>query len=181
MPAITSSMPTFVVWNIDGWLHGLCDVAVHTAFTLTVYAVAFSRPVRVLLGVPLTSCSVVLPAPLTSTTPSIFGYEDLLCLNFSTQAGDVVSVLNGLTDVYLCGKVILDNGDEITVDEDAARMHNVSYSQYKYYFYPRSYFKVPEDRTIKNMYFWFRNADGSKVENANGALFAKPAKGTPLK
>lgn len=119
--------------------------------------------------------------PLTSTTPSIFGYEDLLCLSFSTQAGDVVSVLNGLTDVYLCGKVILDNGDEITVDEDAARMHNVSYSQYKYYFYPRSYFKVPEDRTIMNMYFWFRNADGSKVENANGALFAKPAKGTPLK
>jgi hypothetical protein len=31
------------------------------------------------------------------------------------------------------------------------------------------------------MYFWFRNADGSKVENANGARFAKPAKGTPLK
>ncbi len=118
--------------------------------------------------------------PLTSMTPSIFSYEDIVCVNFSSVAGDVVSPLNGQTDVYLCGKVILDDGQECIVDESAQRMHNVSYSQYKLYIYPRAYFSVPEDRSIKNMYFWFRNSDGSKVEDADGALFAKPAKGTPI-
>ncbi len=118
--------------------------------------------------------------PLTSMTPSVFSYEDIVCVNFSSKAGDVESVLNGLTDVYLCGKVVLDNGDELTVDEGAPRMTNVSGYQYKQYIYPRAFFKVPDQRTIKNMYFWFRNADGSKVEDADGALFSKPAKGTPL-
>lgn len=118
--------------------------------------------------------------PLVSTTPSLFSYEDLLCVNFSSRAGDIVSILNGQTDVYLCGKVLLDNGEELTVDEEAVRMHNVSYSLYKHYIYPRAYFKVPQDRTIQNMYLWFRNADGTKVEDADGALFVRPAKGTPL-
>ena len=120
--------------------------------------------------------------PLTSTTPSIFGYDDLVAINFASKAGDVTSVLNGLTDVYLCGKVTLDDGSEISVDkaEWANRMHNVNYSEYQLYIYPKAFFEVPDGKKITNMYVWFRNSSGSKVDNADGALYPKPAKGTPL-
>ena len=120
---------------------------------------------------------------LVSITPLKFTFEDIMGVSFMSQVTGVKTALIGETAVYLKGKVVLNDGTELTAEEatDDSRMTRAAEYQYVKYIYPRQFFNVPADKTIKNMFFWFENADGTKLENAGGNLYEQYETGTPLK
>lgn len=120
---------------------------------------------------------------LVSTTPIKMSYEDVFAINFVSKLGDTVTDLAGETDVYLMGKVVLGDGTEVLVDkrhDESNRMSRTGEYEYMKYIYPREFFGVLEDDTMTEMYFWFENADGTKVENALDNLYAVLQTGTLL-
>ena len=81
------------------------------------------------------------------------------------------------------GKVVLGDGTEVLVDkrhDESNRMSRTGEYDYMKYIYPREFFGVLEDDTMTEMYFWFENADGTKVENALDNLYAVLQTGTLL-
>lgn len=120
---------------------------------------------------------------LVTITPLKFTFEDIMGVSFMSKVTGVNTSLVGETDIYLMGKVVLNDGTELTVEEATAdtKLTRAAENSYLKYIYPRQYFNVPANKTIKNMFFWFENADGSKVENAAGNLYEQYETGTPLK
>ena len=120
---------------------------------------------------------------LVNVTPLKYTYEDIMGIDFQSAVVGMETVLLGETDVYMMGKVILDDGTERTVSEatNDNRMKMTGETSYQKYIYPRQFFNVPASNKIVKMYFWFQNADGTKVEDAEGVLYEKSETGTPLK
>ena len=119
---------------------------------------------------------------LVNVTPLKYTYEDIMGIDFQSAVEGMETALLGETDVYMMGKVILDDGTELSVTEAGAqnRMKMTGETSYLKYIYPRQFFNVPASKKIAKMYFWFQNADGTKVENAGGTLYEKSETGTPL-
>ncbi len=120
---------------------------------------------------------------LVNVTPLKYTYEDIMGIDFQSAVTGVETALKGETEVYMMGKVVLDDGSEIVVNEATAKnkMQVTGETSYLKYIYPRQFFNVPASNKITKMYFWFQNADGTKVEDGNGALYEKMETGTPLK
>lgn len=120
---------------------------------------------------------------LVTITPVKYTFEDVFCVNFLSQVEGVNTPLVNVTDVHLQGKVVLNDGTELAVDKIAAdnRMTRASESEYRKYIYPRQFFNVPAGMNIKQVFFWFVSADGTKVENAGGSFYEQFESGTPLK
>ena len=120
---------------------------------------------------------------LVNVTPLKYTFEDIMGIDFQSSVEGVETALVGETEVYMMGKVVLDDGTELTVDKaDASnRMKMTSETSYLKYMYPRQFFNVPDSKKIVKMYFWFENADGTKVEDGDGVLYEKSETGTPLK
>lgn len=120
---------------------------------------------------------------LMTTTPVKMSYEDVFCINFVSMLDGTATAVAGETDVYLMGKVILEDGTEILVDkkhDETNRMSRTAEYEYMKYIYPRQFFGVLEGDTMVEMYFWFENIDGTKVEDAAGNLYAVAQTGTLL-
>lgn len=120
---------------------------------------------------------------LVNVTPLKYTFEDIMGIDFQSAVTGVETALVGETDVYMMGKVILDDGSELVVNEATAnnRMKMTGETSYLKYIYPRQFFNVPASKKIAKMYFWFQNADGTKVEDGDGVLYEKSETGTPLK
>lgn len=120
---------------------------------------------------------------LVSITPVKYTFNDIMGVSFMSQLLGVNTPLMNETEVYLMGKVVLTDGTELVVDKVSADnlMSRVNEYEYLKYIYPRQYFNVPAKKNIKQMFFWFQNADGSKVENAGDSLYEQYETGTPLK
>lgn len=120
---------------------------------------------------------------LVNITPLKYTFEDIMGVDFQSAVTGVETALKGETEVYMMGKVVLDDGTELVVDQATAKnkMQITGETSYLKYIYPRQFFNVPASNKIAKMYFWFQNADGSKVENAGGVLYEKMETGTPLK
>lgn len=118
--------------------------------------------------------------PLVSLSPMTFSYEDILHVSFSSSISGVNTALKGEGQVYLKGKVVLDNGQELTFDKvsEDNLMYRNSDNGYDIYIYPRSFFNVPTGRKMTDMYFWFTNADGTEIEDNDGKLFEQIQNGT---
>lgn len=120
---------------------------------------------------------------LVSTVPVKMSFEDVFCVNFVSKLGNTVTALADETDVYLMGKVVLEDGTEVLVDkrhDESNRMSRSSEYEYMKYIYPRQFFGVLEGDTIAEMYLWFENVDGTKIEDALGNLYAILQTGTLL-
>ena len=120
---------------------------------------------------------------LVNVTPLKYTFEDIMGIDFQSSVTGVETALKGETDVYMMGKVVLDDGTELSVTEATAenRMKMTGETSYLKYIYPRQFFNVPASNKIAKMYFWFENADGTKVEDGDGVLYEKTETGTPLK
>lgn len=120
---------------------------------------------------------------LVTLTPLKFTFEDIMGVDFMSKLTGVNTALAGETDVYLLGKVILNDGSELAVSSPSAdnRMTRAAENLYKKYIYPRQFFNVPASKKISKMFFWFSNADGTKIEDASGNLYEQYETGTPLK
>lgn len=120
---------------------------------------------------------------LVNVTPLKYTFEDIMGIDFQSAVTGVETALKGETDVYMMGKVVLDDGTELSVTEATAenRMKMTGETSYLKYIYPRQFFNVPASKKIAKMYFWFQNADGSKVEDGDGVLYEKTETGTPIK
>jgi len=115
-------------------------------------------------------------------TPQKMSYEDIIGVDFRTKISYMSTPLENETDVYLMGKVVLDDGTELVYSEtgEENRMLHIEGPLFKKYIYPRKFFNVPADKEMTNMFFWFSNADGSKIEDNGGKLYEQPQTGTPL-
>ena len=120
---------------------------------------------------------------LVNVTPLKYTFEDIMGVDFQSSVEGMDTALKGETEVYMMGKVVLDDGTELVVNEAGAKnkMQVTGETSYLKYIYPRQFFNVPASNKIAKMYFWFQNADGSKVEDAGGVLYEKMETGTPLK
>lgn len=120
---------------------------------------------------------------LVTITPLKFTFEDIMGVDFMSAVTGVETELINENDVHLMGKVVLDDGTEILINEVSAdnRMTRASEYQYKKYIYPRQFFNVPKDRSISNMYLWFVSADGTKAAGSEEAPYEQYETGTPLK
>ena len=120
---------------------------------------------------------------LVNVTPLKYTFEDIMGIDFQSSVAGVETALVGETDVYMMGKVVLDDGSELSVTEATSnnRMKMTGETSYLKYIYPRQFFGVPASKKIAKMYFWFQNADGTKVEDGDGVLYEKTETGTPLK
>lgn len=120
---------------------------------------------------------------LVNVTPLKYTFEDIMGIDFQSAVEGMDTELKGESEVYMMGKVVLDDGTEIVVDQATAKnkMQVTGETSYLKYIYPRQFFNVPASNKIAKMYFWFENADGTKVEDAGGSLYEKMETGTPLK
>lgn len=109
----------------------------------------------------------------TSTTPQTFRYGDIVSIEFASEADGIPTDLKGEEKVYLCGTATLNDGSKVSVEgaSDANLMVKTGELTYMKYIYPKQFFKVPAGKEIEDLWVSFRNADGSKVANGDGAGF----------
>ncbi len=104
---------------------------------------------------------------LISTTPTVFGFGDIFAINF-----DAGSTFSEDDNVYLCGKAVLSDGTEKTMEEKVSKalMEKTGTSTYRRYIYPKDFFSLGQGEEISELYVWFSNEDGSKIskEGENG-------------
>ena len=94
-----------------------------------------------------------------STVPSTFRYGDIFSIVFDASETE----LKGASNVVLCGKAILSNGETSTlenVSEDRI-MDNLGDNSFRKYIYPKQLFSVPTNVEIEKMYVWFISNDGT--------------------
>lgn len=96
-----------------------------------------------------------------TTTPSVFRYGDIFAVNF----GSAESSLSAESKIYLCGKVVLEDGTTKTVEtpSEATLMLSQGDKNFQKYIYPRHFFGLPNDAKIEAVYVWFVNSDKSIV------------------
>lgn len=97
--------------------------------------------------------------PSVSTVPSTLRYGDIFSIVFDASETE----LKGASNVVLCGKAILSNGETSTlenVSEDRI-MDNLGDNSFRKYIYPKQLFSVPTNVEIEKMYVWFISNDGT--------------------
>ena len=104
--------------------------------------------------------------PLTSTVPSAFRYGDFFSVVFSSKVADYATPLDGEAEVFMCGTAILADGTKVELDrkDDFTCMRRTGGHTYQKYIFPTHYFGLPKGTKITDLYFYFTNKDGSKVE-----------------
>ena len=128
------------------------------------------RPTESLVQKPLTIENYVAPAvPTFSTVPSVFRYGDIIGVEFS----GLNTELESETDVYLCGKVLYNGGEQVEIATCTATnkmtpfvrtlYDGTSYDMLEKYIYPKQFFSLPDDAVIEAIYVWFSSDDGTKV------------------
>jgi len=102
---------------------------------------------------------------LTSTTPASYGFGDIFAINFEAVAGSVETELKGEDKVYLNGKAVLVDGNSSVVDAvgEKTLMERIGDTRYQKYIYPREFFNLPEGAEVKEIHFYFTNADKSVI------------------
>lgn len=106
---------------------------------------------------------------MVSTVPVEFRFGDFFQVNFSTDLEGAESVLKGEDKVYLCGKAILSDGTEVTVDKPVAKnLMAKNGGMYSKYILPAMFFNIDYSKKISKMFVWFTNADGSVTDYCMG-------------
>ena len=104
--------------------------------------------------------------PLTSTVPSAFRYGDFFSVVFASKVGDHSTSLDGEAEVFMCGTAVLEDGTKVELDrkDDSTCMRRTGQHTYQKYIFPTHYFGLPKGTKITDLYLYFTNRDGSKVE-----------------
>ena len=120
--------------------------------------------------------------PLSSVTPLKYTFEDIFSVNFTSKAGETVTDLYGVSDVYLQASCTLASGKTVSVTEksDKTLMKQSSDVDYYKYIYPREFFGVGSSDKIESISVWFSDKSGSKKEDKSGYLYLLSETGTPL-
>lgn len=149
------------------------------------------RPTESLVQKPLTIEHYVAPSvPTFATVPSVFRYGDIIGFEFS----GLNTALEGEKEVYLCGKVVYNDGEsvEVATCTNANKMtpfvrtllDGSSYDMLEKYIYPKHFFNLPDDAVIEAIYVWFSSADGSKLVkdavNGDEPFFVEQVEGSVL-
>ncbi len=103
---------------------------------------------------------------LISTTPASYGWGDIFAINFETVAGAVETELKDADKVYMCGKVVFNNGsDSIMVDVTNTKtlMEKTGDTSWQKYIYPKEFFGLPDGAVIDAVWLYFTNQDKSII------------------
>lgn len=104
--------------------------------------------------------------PLTSTVPSAYRYGDFFSVIFSSQVDGYTTAVDGEAEVFMCGTAVLADGTQVKLDrkDDFTCMRRTGGHTHQKYIFPTHYFGLPKGTKITDLYFYFTNKDGSKVE-----------------
>ncbi len=107
--------------------------------------------------------------PLTSTVPSAYRYGDFFSVIFSSKVDGYTTPVDGEAEVFMCGTAVLADGTKVTLDrkDDFTCMRRTGRHTYQKYIFPTHYFGLPKGTTITDLYLYFTNKDGSKVEKGD--------------
>ena len=104
--------------------------------------------------------------PLTTTIPSQYRYGDFFSVVFTSSIGGYATSLDGEAEVFMCGTAVLADGSKVTLDkkDNSTCMRRTGLHSYQKYIFPTHYFGLPKGAQITDLYLYFTNKDGSKVE-----------------
>lgn len=103
---------------------------------------------------------------MVKTVPEEFRFGDFFCVNLMTDVEKAESVLDGVDEVYLCGKAVFADGSEKVVEGPIAKnlMEKKNDHFYSKYILPCMFFDAPYDQKITGLYMWFTDKTGTIVE-----------------
>lgn len=103
---------------------------------------------------------------MVSTIPTEFRFGDFFCVNLMTNLEGAESALDGVDEVYLCGKAVFADGSEKVVEGPIAKnlMEKKNDHFYSKYILPCMFFDAPYDQKITGLYVWFTDKTGTIVE-----------------
>lgn len=111
-------------------------------------------------------------AILFKTTPSVFGFGDVLSARFDVAGEDYETLAGG--DVYVYMKAVLVGGGEKVVAK--TRMQNLDGGTvWQKYFYPPTFFDLGAGEEIEDIRIHFTNDSGSVVVDNEGTDFVARA------
>lgn len=96
--------------------------------------------------------------------------NDIITLNFDSKVSD--NALTNTADVYLCATGITTSGERINVCSQNAqtKMNVVGVGRYRKDIWPRQFFSLKPDQSLRNIEYYFTDATGNvKVGYGGGA------------